>query len=256
MKTIISWIIRHVPRTYLQRVSHFILPVLGLFYKGNQVVCPICQGHFRKFLPFGRGKSARDNALCPNCLALERHRLMYLYLKQRTNFFQDKLKVLHIAPEICFLKHFEKLPNLQEYITADLESPLAKVKMDIHQMPFADNYFDVVFCNHVLEHVENDKQALSEIYRVMKPTAWAIIQSPIDMSLPTTYEDHNITSPAEREKAFGQNDHVRIYGRDYSKHLAQIGFQVKEDDFVKQLPKEVIEKHALPANEIIFLCKK
>jgi ubiquinone/menaquinone biosynthesis C-methylase UbiE len=128
--------------------------------------------------------------------------------------------------------------------------------MDIHRMPFGDDYFDVVFCNHVMEHVEDDLQAMREIRRVLKPTGWAIIQSPIDASLETTYEDKTITSPQEREKAFGQNDHLRMYGRDYGKRLSLAGFRVVEDDFVKQLPPETVKRYALPADEIVYWCFK
>jgi SAM-dependent methyltransferase len=255
MKWMISFLIRFVPRKYLQLVSGVGLKFLGLFYRGNQVECPISGRTYRKFLPYGR-IHPRENALCPDSQSLERHRLMWLFLKEKTDFFQAPLKVLHIAPEVCFIHRFEKLTNLQEYITADLESPLAKVKMDIHRMPFGDDYFDVVFCNHVMEHVEDDLQAMREIRRVLKPTGWAIIQSPIDASLETTYEDKTITSPQEREKAFGQNDHLRMYGRDYGKRLSLAGFRVVEDDFVKQLPPETVKRYALPADEIVYWCFK
>lgn len=255
MKWMISFLIRFVPRKYLQLVSGVGLKFLGLFYRGNQVECPISGKTYRKFLPYGR-IHPRENALCPDSQSLERHRLMWLFLKEKTDFFQAPLKVLHIAPEVCFIHRFEKLTNLQEYITADLESPLAKVKMDIHRMPFGDDYFDVVFCNHVMEHVEDDLQAMREIRRVLKPTGWAIIQSPIDASLETTYEDKTITSPQEREKAFGQNDHLRMYGRDYGKRLSLAGFRVVEDDFVKQLPSETVKRYALPADEIVYWCFK
>ena len=146
MKKIISLFLRYVPRRYLQLFSHFAARSLSLFYTGNKVECPVCGHHYRKFLPYGR-VSSRSNALCPNCLSLERHRLMYLYLKHKTGFFTDKLKVLHIAPELCFLKMFDALPNL-EYITADLESPWAKVRMNVQDIPFPDNTFDVIICNH------------------------------------------------------------------------------------------------------------
>src|SRR6476659_8287551 len=146
MKYIISFVIRKVTRKYFKLVIHFALNVVAIFYKGNAVECPVCLSHFRKFLPYGR--IPRANALCPNCLALERHRLMYLYLQKRTNFFHDPLKVLHVAPEHCFIDRFEAMKNL-DYVTADIESPLAKVKMDIHAIPFANNTFDVAFCNHV-----------------------------------------------------------------------------------------------------------
>src|SRR5688572_3415212 len=137
MKKIIAFLIRFVPRKYLQRVSGVGLKVLGLFYSGSAVTCPVCEKSYREFLPYGR-INPRPNALCPNCLSLERHRLIWLYLKEKTSFFNQKLSVLHIAPEACFIKRFEKIHGSQ-YITADIESPLAKVKMDIHQIPFPEN---------------------------------------------------------------------------------------------------------------------
>lgn len=252
MKDIVSFVIRYIPRSFLQRISHFFLRILAVFYRGNAVACSICHKQFKKFLPYGR--KARENALCPNCLALERHRLMWLFLKQKTNFFTAPLKVLHIAPELCFIHRFEKQDNL-EYITGDIESPLAKVKMDIHQIPFEDCSFDVVFCNHVMEHVDDDILACKEINRVLKNDGWGIIQSPV-YDIPLTLEDKTITSPAERERLFGQRDHVRKYGRDYASRLSNSGLNVQENDFVKKLSTEVIRKYALPENEIIFFCTK
>jgi SAM-dependent methyltransferase len=252
MKSLISFIIRYIPRKYLQLVSHFFLRVLAVFYRGNEVTCNVCQYSFRKFLPYGR--KARENALCPNCLALERHRLMWLFLQKKTDFFSAPLKVLHIAPELCFIDRMEALTNL-EYTTADLESPLAKVKMDVHQIPFEAETFDVVFCNHVLEHVDDDLLACSEINRVLKKDGWGIIQSPV-YDLEKTIEDKTISDPAERERLFGQRDHVRKYGKDYASRLNQSGLRVQENNFVKTLSPEIIKKHALPENELIFYCKK
>lgn len=254
MKTIISFTLRKIPRTTLQKISHFILPLIGLFFRGDKFECPISGRSYRKFLPYGR-IHPRPNALCPDSLSLERHRLMWLYLQEKTNFFTDKLKILHIAPELCFIKKFEALHG-NEYITADLESPLAKVRLDIHDIPFEKGMFDVAFCNHVMEHVDDDIHAMSEIYRVLKPGGWAIIQSPVYYDLEETFEDPNITSPAEREKAYGQNDHQRKYGRDYAERLRKAGFEVTEDDYVKTLPKEKVERFALPEEEIIYFCQK
>jgi SAM-dependent methyltransferase len=253
MKKIISFVIRKIPRKYLQIISPVALKVLGLFYMGNNVEDPISGKTYRKFLPYGR--IPRPNALCPSSLSLERHRLMWLYLKEKTNFFTANLKVLHIAPEHCFLKIFEGMKNLA-YITADLESPLAKVKMDVHDIPFPENTFDVVFCNHVMEHVTDDIKAMQEIRRVMKPGGWAIIQSPLDLNLEKTFEDPTITSPEERERVYGQNDHVRNYGKDYGDRLRKAGFDVVEDRYVMELPEEKVERYALPSKEIIYLCKK
>lgn len=254
MKYIISFVIRKIPRKYLQLFSHFFLRILSIFYRGNNVECPVCHHHFSKFLPYGR-VNTRSNALCPSCLALERHRLMWLYLKEKTNFFTDNLKVLHVAPELCFIKRFEAMPHL-DYTTADIESPLAKVKMDLHDIPFEANTFEVAFCNHVMEHVTDDIQCMKELYRVLKPGGWAIIQSPMDYNRAQTYEDASITSPAEREKAFLQSDHLRLYGMDYHERLEKAGFKVTIDRFVQEIDAHKRVRYALPEQEIIYFCQK
>ena len=230
------------------------MKVIAVFYKGNKVECPVCSSTFSKFLPYGR-LTPRENALCPNCLALERHRLMYLYLKEKTGFFTDKIKLLHVAPEYCFKDKFEKMTNL-DYITADIESPLAKIKMDLHHIPFGENTFDTVFFNHVMEHVKDYHQCLKEIHRVLKPGGWAIIEQPQDWTKATTFEDDTITDPTERERVFWQNDHLRLFGRDYNKVLERAGFIVKEDKFVQEMPKNKAERYALPLEEIIYFCEK
>lgn len=254
MKRIISLALRYVPRKYLQYVSHYFLRVISIFMRGNNVECPICEISYRKFLPYGR-LNPRPNALCPDSLSLERHRLMWLYLKDKTNFFTEPHKLLHIAPELCFIKKFKSMKNL-EYTTADLESPLADVKMDVHEIPFEDETFDVVFCNHVMEHVDDDIKSMSEIHRVLKPGGWAIIQSPQDYSREETLEDPSITDPKERERIYWQSDHVRLFGMDYGKRLEKAGFTVTEDRYVMELPEETVKRYALPANEIIYFCAK
>ncbi len=255
MKRLIRWILRTIPRPALQRVSHIGLRFLALFYRGKNVQCPVCERQFRKFLPYGRFET-RDNALCPSCLSLERHRVLWLYLKQETDFFTAPLKVLHVAPELSFMKRFEKLKNL-DYITADIESPLAKVKMDVHDIPFPENTFDVIFCNHVLEHVQDDLKVMSEFKRVLKPGGWALLQSPwYPDEMAVTDEDTSITDPKERERRFGQNDHVRKYGADYPERLSRSGLKVTGIDFVSTLPEEIQKKYALPITEIVFVGRK
>jgi|SRR5687768_9453481 len=255
MKKIVSWLIRYVPRKYLQRVSGAGLKVVGLFYRGDNVTCPVCSKSFKKFMPYGR-INPRENALCPNCLSLERHRLMWLYLKEKTPFFSKSLNVLHIAPEACFIDRFEKIHG-SRYITADLESPLAKVKMDIHQMPFEKNTFDTVLCNHVLEHVADDIKAMSEIYRVLKPGGFAIVQVPFFNPIPdVTFEDPTVTDRRQREKIFGQDDHVRKYGRDYAARIKRAGMDPVEDLYVNDLEDSVREKFGLVKGEIIYVGKK
>lgn len=253
MKKIISFLLKNVPRKYLQLVSHYVLKIVALFYRGKDVTCPVCRSSFSKFLPYGR--KARANALCPNCLSLERHRLIWLYLQQQTDFFEKDRKMLHIAPEHCFINRFESLPNL-EYITGDIESPLAKVKMDIHQIPFGDEEFDVVFCNHVMEHVDDDRKAMGEIYRVMKKGGWGILQIPLFFPLPEkTIEDPSVKDPKKREERFGQDDHVRKYGMDYVDRLENAGFTV-EKNYVSLLSGEELKKYAINNQEILFVVQK
>jgi len=160
--------------------------------------------------------------------------------------------MLHIAPELCYMDRFEAMENL-DYITGDIESPLAKVKMDIHDIPFEDDSIDIIFCNHVLEHVEDDRKALSEIRRVLKKGGWAILQVPFFHPLPeVTYEDKSITDPKEREIAFGQDDHVRKYGLDYADRLGESGMTVIEERFIDELSEEEKTRFALPKNEVIY----
>lgn len=254
MKYIISFVLRKIPRKYIQYISHYVLRIIAIFYYGNKVECPINGKTYRKFLPYGRLQS-RPNALCPSSLSLERHRLLWLFLKEKTSFFTGPQKLLHIAPELCFMDIFERMENL-EYTTGDIESPLAKVKMDVHEIPFDEGTFDVVFCNHVMEHVENDIKSMSEIHRVLKPRGWAIIQSPVYMELDHTLEDPSITDPLEREKNYGQNDHMRKYGKDYGERLRKAGFKVSEDNYLDELSDDKRKRYALPKKEVIYFCEK
>jgi SAM-dependent methyltransferase len=252
MKTLVSFLIRFVPRKYLQLVSGIGLKALGFFYRGNNVECPICRHRYRKFLPYGRIKP-RENALCPNCQSLERHRLIWLYLEKKTDFMKRKQRVLHIAPEACFMKRFESIHG-DGYVTADIESPLAKVKMDIHQIPFDADSFDVVLCNHVLEHVDDDIKAMSEICRVLKGQGYAVLQIPIFSPLPeVTLEDRSITDPREREKAFGQDDHVRKFGKDYPKRIDSSGLTSVVSRFTSELAPDDITRYGLAAGEVLYL---
>jgi len=254
MRKFIRFLLRNIPRIYLIKFSFAFSYLFSLFFIGEKQECPVCGGHFRKFLPYGYTDKNSDNRLCPRCLSLERHRLIWLYLEKKTNFFTAPLKMLHIAPEQSFYKRFKKLNNLT-YHTGDLESPLADYHFDIHQIPFEDNSYDVVMCNHVLEHVEDEFKASAEIYRILKPGGWAILQVPLNKDFETTYEDPSITSPSEREKHFGQYDHLRWHGRDYGKRLEKSGFTVEELDFVHEFSKEEIERMRLP-DETLYIARK
>jgi len=247
-------ILNKIPRPILIKVSYWVSPFLAIYLKGSRFTDPIDEKSFRSFLPYGYGKQ-RKNALAPGTLSLERHRLLWLYLKNETDFFTASLKVLHMAPEQCFLKRFKNLKNL-DYLTADLYSPIVDVKADICDLPFEENSFDIIFCNHVLEHIEDDKKAMSELYRVLKPGGMGIFQIPQDLSREKTYEDFSITNPEERAKHFGQYDHVRVYGKDYFGRLRAVGFKVEEVNYSEKISSELIEKYCLTKGEILPVCFK
>ena len=229
-------------------------PLVVLFFKGSNFTDPIDGKSYRKFLPYGYGKQ-RPNALSPGTLSLERHRQMWLYLQNETNFFTHKLKVLHIAPEQEFLRKFKKMKNL-EYTSADLFSPIVDVKADIVDLPFEDNSFDVIICNHVLEHIVDDIKAMSELYRVMKSGGWGIVQVPMKNSLEKTYEDFTITDPKERQKHFGQYDHVRWYGMDYFDRLKSVGFETEINFYSQKFSEADIKRFGLNKNEILPVVRK
>lgn len=235
-------------------MSYIVRPLLVIWLKGNRYTDPIDGKSFRKFLPYGYGNQ-RENVLSPSTLSLERHRLLWLYLKNETDFFTAPKKMLHFAPEQAFYQQFRQQKNL-DYTTTDLSSPLADVKADICNLPFYDNEFDVIFCNHVLEHIPDDTKAMQELFRVLKPGGWAVLQIPQDLSRETTFEDDSITDRKERAKIFGQYDHVRIYGRDYFDKLRNIGFEVQAIDYTKTLSDSDIKHYCLTKGEIIPVVRK
>lgn len=277
MKSVFKLILNTIPRPLLIRLSYAVRPILALALKGNTFTDPIDGKSFRMFLPYGYGKQ-RNNALSPSTLSLERHRLLWLYLKNETDFFQSEpvsdsqvsnsnrvklrdaeinsaLKVLHFAPEQAFYKVFRNQKNIQ-YTTTDLFSPLADVKADICNLPFEDNSYDIIFCNHVLEHIPDDTKAMQELFRVLKPGGMAILQIPQDLKREATFADDSITDQKERAAIFGQYDHVRIYGRDYFDKLRSIGFKVIEEDYTNKIAPELVEKYCLAKGEIIPVCFK
>lgn len=247
-------ILNTIPRPWLIKLSYVVRPFLTLWYSGNSYCDPIDGKKFRKFLPYGYAVS-RPNVLSPSTLSLERHRLLWLYLQRHTDFFEKPLSVLHIAPEQAFYYRFKKQKNLT-YLTTDLQSPLADVKADICDLPFENEAFDVVFCNHVLEHIPDDTQAMKELFRVMKPKGWGIFQVPMDIHRTHTFSDDTITSPKERTRIFGQYDHLRIYGTDYFDKLRSVGFEVQEIPCNEIASLQEIQQFRLNSTEILPVCFK
>ena len=231
-------------------------------YLGEDVVCSICHSKFKQFAPFGL--VTRENARCLHCGSLERHRLLWKYLHSNTNIFDggSQKRLLHFAPEKMFYDVFSQNKNIL-YTPCDLfpeaydhKGKVKVIRVDITNIPFEANHFDAIICSHVLEHIIDDRLAMSELYRVMKKGGWGIFQVPLDYSRTATYEDFSITTPEEREKAFGQIDHVRVYGQDYKNRLKQVGFEVKEDEYVKSFSEEELFKYGLMASELIYYCRK
>ncbi len=258
MKRLIRFILNAIPRPILQRMAGWAVPLLGLLYVGRGRECPVCGTKRRKFLPYGYVTS-RDNALCPNCLSLERHRLLWLWLQRESDLFERRPRLLHVAPEVCLMRHLRKVykGHEEDYVTADLESPLADLHFDIQHIPLADESFDVVFCNHIMEHVEDDLQAMREIHRVMRHGGgWGVILSPVELEREKTFEDDSITDPEERTRIFGQYDHRRVYGRDYADRLREAGFEVEDLDYAAILTAEERERYALPKDHLYIVRKR
>jgi SAM-dependent methyltransferase len=222
------------------------------FYQGRNCFCPVCQTSLRQFYPVGT--PVRLNARCPVCESVERHRMIWLYFHHETDLLlSGHKKMLHIAPESCFTNHLNKCLYI-DYLSADLNNP-AMVKMDITDIQYPDNSFDVIYCSHVLEHVPNDRKAMKELARVLSPNGWAILQVPIDAN--KTFEDPSIVDPKERERLFGRYDHVRVYGLDYKERLEEAGFSVDVLPYLDKFSTE--EKYRYGFNiekDDIYLCRK
>ncbi len=251
--TFFTWILNKFPRPFLIKASYWARPFLAFYLSGKKMTDPIDGKSYKRFLPYGYGIS-RPGVLAPGTLSLERHRLLWLFLKAETNLFTIAQSVLHMAPEQAFYKRFKKLKHLK-YTTADLYSPLAMVKADICNLPFKDGEFSVVLCNHVLEHIEDHQKAISELYRVMKPGGWGIFQVPQELHRETTFEDNSIKDTKERSAIFGQYDHVRVYGKDYGNFLTAAGFEFEAIDYTKVLGPEKVAQYGLAAGELIPLVR-
>lgn len=228
-----------------------------LFYLGDRHRCPCCGAALRKFMPliplYG-GPVA--GVICPRCDSHPRHRLLWLFFQyEKKDVFDHNPAVLHIAPEFALMRQLLKIPNLH-YISADLNSPFADCRVDVCMLPFINNIFDLVLCNHVLEHVPDDRRAMGELFRVLKPGGLAVVQVPVGKGLVVTLENAEISTPEARTRFFGQHDHVRLYGEDYPIRLAQAGFTVTISNFIDSFDAEAIKRYGLDKEEKLFLCSK
>lgn len=256
LKSTIRWALNHIPRSWLQRMAGWAVPIMGLGYMGRGRECPICGARRRKFLPYGYVTS-REDALCPRCLSLERHRMIWLWLERHSDLFASRPRMLHIAPEVSLMRHFKRhyKDNANNYITADLESPLADMHFDVQHIPMDDRSIDVVMCNHLLEHVADDRLALRELYRIMKPGGWGIMLVPEDRTRTSTFEDDTITDPEERTRLFGQYDHRRVYGLDYDERLHDAGFMVERIPAASLVNDEEHHLYAIGGDDLVVVRK-
>lgn len=238
-----------------------------VFSLGHRLECPFCGWHFRRFRPAGfhyrvivekqviGGHWHRDN-VCPRCMSNARERLAYLYLQERTSVFQQPSLLLHVAPEPQLAAVLKRAPNIR-YVSADLFEAGVMSRFDVQQMPFRDETFDVVVCNHVMEHVGDDAVAMREVRRILKPGGWAMLQVPIALALDRTIEDPEARTDQERIDRFGQEDHVRLYSRpDYIGRLRAAGFAVTADDYAQSLGSEKVARFGLVQEEEVFICHK
>jgi predicted SAM-dependent methyltransferase len=244
--------------------------VKKIFYFGTGYYCNCCNSHIRRFCPGGEnlppvikyriiGAGYREQDYCPVCKSTYRHRMVWLYL-QELKIWHHKMSVLHIAPEEMISRMLGRLKQLN-YIAGDTDPDRYRhftdaIRIDITQLSFAEATFDIIICNHVLEHIADDRSAMNEIHRVLKPEGFALLQVPLSEMLEKTYENAEIRTEGERLIHFGQKDHVRIYGKDYRQRLRDAGFVVTEYNLFKESSHTAIEKLALNTDERIIIARK
>jgi SAM-dependent methyltransferase len=222
-----------------------------LRWRGHEVECPCCGREWAAFVPDWN----RPDAICPGCGSHERHRALSLHLRDRLGAGEAPLRMLHFAPEHALTQRLERVPEL-ERVTADLDAHGVDVAADITALPFDDASFDAVLCSHVLEHVEDDRAAMAELARVLRPGGWLVVLVPIDLNRTHTYEDPSIVDPDERERAFWQHDHVRLYAPDIAERLRDAGLEVHVERPAGELPAGSVARHGLLPGELIFHCTR
>lgn len=262
-----------IPYQIALRLKYAKRSLESLFFIGNRYECPFCGREFRKFLhggknlPFFKGHAIigggrRTNMLCPKCHSTDRDRLIYCYLTSNKKLSTRHYSLLHIAPEQPLKKYFKNFSNVAYYCGDKFESGYAgfyydkeTMTLDLTNLSFAENSFDIIICNHVLEHITEESKALNEIHRVLKPDGWAILQVPIALGIMKTIEQPT-DSNKKREFIFGQYDHVRLYGLDYSSRLKVHGFHVEEWSATKQFDPIQIKRFALNSAEKVYIVSK
>lgn len=237
----------------LVRLWYSLRPVVRRIFRGDSHFCPVCESRVRFFLPHKWSKRHLP-VVCPICLSHPRHRQAWVFFKERTNLFEaSPIHLLHFAPENIFTQKFRSIPGIQ-YLSVDLDSPHAMRRLDITSMDFPVGSFDAIYCSHVLEHVPDDHNAMREMYRVLRPGGWAVVQLPV--SEVATHEDPSITDPRERLRLFGQCDHVRFYGLDIRDRLREAGFDVQTIRGSDLASEGDRERFGFSGKSPLFLCLK
>lgn len=222
----------------------------GVVYLGQNVHCPLCTTSFRTFLPFG--KPMRAQAMCPRCNTVERHRLLWFYLVNELHIETRPLKVLHMAPEPIIQDRLKQLKNL-DYLSADLVSPVAMQHVDLQALPFANNSFDLILCSHVLGHVPDDRKALRELCRVLRPQGVLLLQDHVNPQLHQTQEFPDSLTAQQRMTLYGQPDRCRNYGADFISRLQQEGFKVEAVDYTPPFSQKELQRLGLTYRETLYL---
>jgi len=246
IKISIKKIKKHISEKRWEKLRHVFERVK---YVGMSRYCPICGSYFRRFKPCGR-----PDCICLNCGARERHRLVWRFFQSHTDLFgSPPTKMLHIAPEPFFEEAFKAEENIQ-YLSGDLDGEKAMERVDVTEIEYPDETFDTIYASHVLEHVPEDKRAMRELHRVLAPGGWAVLQVPITAE--ETFEDPSVADPDERERLFGQWNHVRRYGPDYRDRLEDAGFHVTAYSAREVVGEDNIRKMGIDESEDVYCCQK